>query len=114
MKYNEPTTLFEKYNRVESDKINLTGMRIEKPHQTLKSQQVNIKLKTETTMYDSVTLHELEVLYWAANGMSTKATAEHIEKSVYQIKKHRRNAIKKLKANSISHAVYIACQMGLI
>jgi DNA-binding NarL/FixJ family response regulator len=98
-----------------TDKIDLTGLRISTDTGNHIAQRNHYIIEdTEDNIVDDITPTELEVLYWAANGLNAKTTAEYIEKSLYNVKKNRQSAMKKLKAHNMTQAVYIACQIGLI
>ncbi len=72
------------------------------------------KMITGRNIFGKITPREIETLYWAANGLSAKTTAGYLNMSVHTIHSYRKSVIRKLSANSITQAVYIACQKGFI
>ena len=57
---------------------------------------------------------EIEVLYWAAEGKTSDETAIILGLSAHTFNAHRREAIRKLHANNITHAVFKAVSWGII
>lgn len=64
----------------------------------------------ETHLYPS----EVEALYWAARGKTAEETAMILKLKENTIATYRKDAIKKLNANNITNAVWIATNIGLI
>ena len=56
---------------------------------------------------------EIAVLYWAAKGKTSHETALILDLSENTIKTYRRDAIKKMKANNITHAVFKAIKWNI-
>ena len=63
---------------------------------------------------EPLTKNELDVLYYAAKGKRTKQIAKLMFYCESYVKLIKASALKKLKANNITHAVAIAIRTGLI
>lgn len=61
-----------------------------------------------------LTDRQLQVLYCAAEGLTTDETAERLHMSVETTKSHRQNMIKSLEAKSMIHVLALAFRRGLI
>ena len=61
-----------------------------------------------------LTRRELDCLFWAAHGYSTTDTAEALELSAETVRKHVKNAAKKMNARGITQTVFLAYRMGYL
>jgi len=61
-----------------------------------------------------LTLRHRQVLAGAANGESTKTTAQHLGLAFETVKDYRRQVIELLEARNFTHAVAIGLRRGLI
>lgn len=67
-----------------------------------------------TLMANKLYPSEIETLYWAARGKTSEETAIILKLSPNTITSYRKQAIQKLNASNITHAVFLAAQLGLI
>lgn len=62
----------------------------------------------------SLTIREVEVLHWSAQGMSYKEIAEQLEITARTVRFFLENARGKLNCKNTTHAVSFALQRGII
>ena len=63
---------------------------------------------------DTLTLRELECLAWAARGKTDEDIGQILGRSRETVHFHLGKALRKLGASNRTHAVAIACSLGLI
>ena len=61
-----------------------------------------------------LTPRELDCLFWAAHGYSSTDTAEVLELNAETVRKHIKNAAKKLNARGVTQTVFLAYRMGYL
>jgi DNA-binding NarL/FixJ family response regulator len=67
-----------------------------------------------TTIFDSLTSREREILQLVAEGMTNQEIADHLTLSVHTVRTHRGNLMEKLNLHSQNEVVHYAIQMGII
>jgi len=70
--------------------------------QTTINSLLNVKESTETTLNNTLSERETEVLKWLTNGYSTKKIAETLNISIHTVNAHRKNIMKKLDIKTVS------------
>ena len=68
------------------------------------------KIKQKSKLYAC----EIEVLYWTAQGKTSYETSLILGLTQHTVNSYRKNAIFKLEANNVVHAVYKAYFEGII
>ncbi len=61
-----------------------------------------------------LTTSEINVIYWAAQGKTAEETSLLLGLTKHTLETYRKSAIRKLNANNLTHAVYLAQQHGII
>lgn len=77
---------------------------------SLSSEQKSLEHARAAHLFPS----EIDTLYWAARGKTADETALITQLSRHTITTYRQQAIAKLGASNITHAVWLAEQLGLI
>ena len=72
------------------------------------------EIAEDTSLIEPLTLRELEVLRFIADGDSNRTIAEKLVITVNAVKKHTGNIYNKLNVNSRTQAVAHARQLGLL
>lgn len=72
------------------------------------------RIMAESSLTDSITAREIQVLSRVAEGLSNKEIATRLSISEYTVKAHLKTILQKLGANDRTHAVMIALQRGFI
>jgi len=77
-------------------------------------ERLNWRRRRSTTGNRALTQRELDCLFWAAHGHSAMDTAEVLEISVETVRKHIKNAAKRLNARNKTQAVFAAHRLGYL